>query len=74
MILDDEMCNIDGSSKMVLFMNILKDCEHIGDKLVLFAQSHNVLNLIEEFLAAESSKNESANPSSSADNTEASFY
>jgi hypothetical protein len=61
-------------SKMVLFMNILKDCKHIGDKLVLFAQSHTVLNLIEEFLVAESSNNESANPSSSADNTEASFY
>merc|ERR1712150_217728 len=39
-----------GGSKMVLLMDILKESEQIGDKVLVFSQSILSLNLIEEFL------------------------
>ena len=37
-------------SKMILLMEILKECEMTGDKVLVFSQSLNSLDLIEMFL------------------------
>lgn len=55
---DDDMVKIEHSGKLVLLMDILRQCELIGDKVLVFSQSLVSLNLIEEFLAAEDEQNE----------------
>ena len=37
-------------SKMVLLMEILKECEMLGDKVLVFSQSLLSLDLIQDFL------------------------
>lgn len=54
----DDMNKVEHSGKLVLLMDILRQCELIGDKVLVFSQSLVSLNLIEEFLAAEDEQNE----------------
>lgn len=42
--------------KLVLLMDILHQCELIGDKVLVFSQSLVSLSLIEEFLAIENER------------------
>ncbi|XP_059350722.1 transcriptional regulator ATRX homolog isoform X2 [Daphnia carinata] len=55
---DEDMVKMEHSGKLVLLMDILRQCELIGDKVLVFSQSLVSLNLIEEFLAAEDERNE----------------
>ena len=50
---DDDMVKLEHSGKLILLMDILRQCELIGDKVLVFSQSLVSLDLIEEFLAAE---------------------
>ena len=47
---DHELMNLELGSKMVLLMDILKECYLIGDKVLVFSQSLMSLDLIEKFL------------------------
>lgn len=55
---DEDMVKMEHSGKLILLMDILRQCELIGDKVLVFSQSLVSLNLIEEFLAAEDLQNE----------------
>lgn len=57
-VTDEDMVKIEHSGKLILLMDILRQCELIGDKVLVFSQSLVSLNLIEEFLAAEDQRNE----------------
>lgn len=48
---ETELFNIELGSKMMLLMDILKECSLIGDKVLLFSQSLLSLDLIENFLS-----------------------
>ncbi|EFX77459.1 hypothetical protein DAPPUDRAFT_106066 [Daphnia pulex] len=58
-LISDDVHNIEHGGKMILLLDILRRCEVIGDKLLVFSQSLTSLNLIEEFLAKEELKNQS---------------
>ncbi|KAL1487977.1 hypothetical protein ABEB36_015357 [Hypothenemus hampei] len=47
----DQLDNLTFGSKMTLLFQILKECEEIGDKILVFSQSLYTLNCIEYFLA-----------------------
>lgn len=49
-VAEEELEAIKTSSKLYLFFTILKHCEEIGDKLLVFSQSLYTLDLIEYFL------------------------
>lgn len=49
--LEDVKLRADMSGKLMLLLEILRKCEEIGDKLLVFSQSLVSLNLIEMFLA-----------------------
>ena len=53
---DDDMTKLEHSGKLVLLMDILRQCELIGDKVLVFSQSLVSLDLIEEFLLAENDR------------------
>ena len=55
---DEDMTKIENSGKLVLLMDILRQCEHIGDKVLVFSQSLFSLELIEEFLEEANLRNE----------------
>ncbi|CRK91917.1 CLUMA_CG005536, isoform A [Clunio marinus] len=47
---EEEVNNLEHSSKLMLLMSILEECEAIGDKLLVFSQSIFSLDVIEHFL------------------------
>ncbi|KPJ17235.1 Transcriptional regulator ATRX-like [Papilio machaon] len=51
LVSDDELEDMRNSHKLVLLFDILRQCEAIGDKLLVFSQSLYSLDLIEHFLA-----------------------
>ena len=59
----DEAKQIELSGKFILLFAILEECEKLGDKILLFSQSLDTLDLVEEMLkirmerAAEESRN-----------------
>lgn len=57
-VTEDDMTKIEHSGKLVLLMDILRQCELIGDKVLVFSQSLVSLDLIEEFLQIEDKRNE----------------
>ncbi|XP_059062781.1 transcriptional regulator ATRX homolog [Achroia grisella] len=50
LVSDDELEDMRNSHKLVLLFDILRQCETIGDKLLVFSQSLYSLDLIEHFL------------------------
>ena len=50
MVPDDELNNIFNSPKLVLLMELLRECAEIGDKILVFSQSLQSLDVIERFL------------------------
>ncbi|KAF2360469.1 SNF2-related N-terminal domain [Trinorchestia longiramus] len=48
---DEWMSKIELSGKLVLLLNIMRECSCIGDKVLVFSQSILALDMIEEFLA-----------------------
>ncbi|XP_050068109.1 transcriptional regulator ATRX homolog [Anopheles maculipalpis] len=48
---ETELDNLEHSGKLIVLMEILKECEAIGDKLLVFSQSLYSLDVIEHFLA-----------------------
>lgn len=57
-VTEEDFIKIEHSGKLILLMDILRQCELIGDKVLVFSQSLVSLNLIEEFLAFEDQQNE----------------
>ena len=47
---EDELLNVELGSKMIILMDILRECYLIGDKVLVFSQSLLSLDLIETFL------------------------
>lgn len=58
LITDADMNHIGHSGKLILLLDILQQCEVVGDKLLVFSQSLTSLDLIEEFLALEDFRNQ----------------
>merc|ERR1719245_576664 len=56
---DYDLADIEHGSKMILLMDILKECEMIGDKVRVFSQSLLSLDLIEQFLYKIDTANDS---------------
>uniref|UniRef100_A0A182Q624 Transcriptional regulator ATRX n=1 Tax=Anopheles farauti TaxID=69004 RepID=A0A182Q624_9DIPT len=48
---ETELDNLEHSGKLIVLMEILKECEAIGDKLLVFSQSLYSLDVIEHFLS-----------------------
>ncbi|XP_065095498.1 transcriptional regulator ATRX homolog [Ochlerotatus camptorhynchus] len=51
MVPEEELDNLEHSGKLQVLFEILKECEAIGDKLLVFSQSLYALDVIEHFLA-----------------------
>ena len=57
-VTEEVLADIEHGGKFVLFRDILRHWNQIGQKMVVFAQSLLTLDLIEELLAKEDAKNE----------------
>ena len=66
----DQLDDIQFGNKMVLLLDILKECALIGDKVLVFSQSLLSLDLIEEFLARVNEAHENAGASADTSMTE----
>ncbi|GAB0094799.1 Transcriptional regulator ATRX homolog [Sergentomyia squamirostris] len=64
MVPESDLDNLKVSSKLMLLFSILKECENIGDKLLVFSQSLFSLDVIEHFLSLvdENEQEKNANP------------
>lgn len=51
MCAEEELSNLEHSGKLQVFFSILKECEAIGDKVLVFSQSLYSLDVIEQFLS-----------------------
>lgn len=51
MVPEEELDNLEHSGKLQVLFEILKECEAIGDKLLVFSQSLYSLDVIEHFLS-----------------------
>lgn len=47
---EEELDNLEHSGKLMLLFSLLKECESIGDKILVFSQSLFSLDVIEHFL------------------------
>ncbi|KYN23065.1 Transcriptional regulator ATRX like protein, partial [Trachymyrmex cornetzi] len=56
------------SAKLLLLFGILKECEQIGDKVLVFSQSLYSLTLIEEFLRKINDQTQNGTPCDTLDN------
>lgn len=59
---EEELNNIEYSSKLMLLFSILAECEACGDKLLVFSQSLFSLDVIEHFLAMIDENTQNPNP------------
>lgn len=59
---EEELNNIEHSSKLMLLFSILAECEACGDKLLVFSQSLFSLDVIEHFLAMIDDNTQNPNP------------
>lgn len=50
MVTDKDLDSLRNSGKLMLLFSILKECESVGDKLLVFSQSLYSLDIIEHFL------------------------
>ncbi|GFG39285.1 hypothetical protein Cfor_02210, partial [Coptotermes formosanus] len=69
----DEIENIKCSGKLVLLFSILRECEKIGDKVLVFSQSLYSLDLIEYFLACVDTATQASETKESLDNNTGSW-
>lgn len=51
MVPDDELNNIHNSPKLLILFELLRECAEIGDKILVFSQSLQSLDVIEHFLS-----------------------
>lgn len=56
---EEQLGKLELGSKMILLMDILKECEMLGDKILVFSQSLLSLDLIEGFLSKAHQNRES---------------
>lgn len=51
MVPDEELNNIHNSPKLIILFELLRECAEIGDKILVFSQSLQSLDVIEHFLS-----------------------
>ncbi|KAL5277880.1 ATRX family protein [Megaselia abdita] len=51
MVPDEELNNINNSPKLLILFELLRECAEIGDKILVFSQSLQSLDVIEQFLS-----------------------
>lgn len=50
---EDEIENLECSTKLIILFSIIEECQLMKDKLVVFSQSLATLDLIEKFLSKD---------------------
>lgn len=59
---EEELNNVEHSSKLMILFSILAECEACGDKLLVFSQSLFSLDVIEHFLSMIDENTQNPNP------------